>query len=277
MAWLPDGKRLHLQNGALNLIVQAFGQPSEVGRAYNAAIERARTLVLELEEDIPRLQGGLAPCTAAGLRAAAACALVPGALGPVTALAGAVADDVLAAMMQGGLPDRAFVNNRGAVAFHLAERQSISPHVMDWCEFPRHEAKVPIRSTVSTRALAGAGWRFDGVALGYVDRIYTAATSCAVAEAALGSISARMLPTTGAQSVAATIIAPESVLGGLGVYARQDVAGDEAAGLMAQGGEMAQALFAAGIITLAVMTLEEAHFLVSPPYLSLRSMLSLEA
>jgi ApbE superfamily uncharacterized protein (UPF0280 family) len=278
VAWLPDGKRLHLQNGALNLILQAFGPPSEVGLAYNAAVERARALATELVEDLPRLQSGEAPQTTVGRRAAEACAGVPGALGPVTALSGAVADEVLAAMVRGGQLDRGFVNNRGAVALHLEDGQSITPNATDWSEFPRHEAKVAIRSTVRTRALAGAGWRFDGLALGYVDRIYTAARSSAVAEAAMGSISARMLPAAGAQSVPATLVTPQSVLGSLAVYPpRQDITGDEAAALVAQGGETAEALFAAGIITLAVMTLEEAHFLVSPPYLSLRSMLSLEA
>jgi len=278
VAWLSDGKRLHLQNGPLNLILQAFGPPSEVGRAYDAAIERARALVFELAEDVPRLQGGLTPNTAVGRRASAACAEVTGALGPVTAVTGAVADEVLAALVQGGPLDRAFVNNRGCLAFHLAEGQSITPLAMDWAEFPRQEAKLPIRSEVRTRALVCAGWRFDGMAFGYVDRIYTAAPSSAVAEAALGSICARMVPATGAQSVPATIIMPESVLGDLAVYpSRQDISGDEAAVLIAQGGEMADALFAAGTVTFAVMELKEAHFLASAPYLSLRSILSLEA
>jgi hypothetical protein len=278
VAWLPDGKRLHLQNGPVNLIIQAFGSPAEVGRAYEAGIERARALVTELGEDLPRLQLGEAPQGAVGQRAVAACAGVPGALGPVTALCGAVADEMLAAMVRGGQLDRGFVNNRGAVALHLEEGQSITPSDTDWLEFARHEAKVTIRSAVRTRGLAGAGWRFDGLALGYVDRIYTAARSSAVAEAALGSISARMVPATGAQSVPATLLMPQSVLGDMAVYApRPDVTGDEAAVLLAQGGEAAKALFDADIIALAVMTLEEAHFLVSPPYLTVRSMLSLEA
>lgn len=86
IAWLADGKRLHLRSGPVDVIIHAFGQPAEVGRAYDAAIERARVLVGELTEDIPLLRAGSAPASPAGLRAAAACAAVPDALVPLTAL-----------------------------------------------------------------------------------------------------------------------------------------------------------------------------------------------
>ena len=278
VAWLPDGKRLHLHNGPLNLIIQAFGRPAEIGRAYDAGIERARTLVLELVQDLPLLQGGAAPQTPVGQRAVDACAQVPGALGPVTALSGAVADEVLAAMTRGGELDRGFVNNHGAVAFHLAEGESMTPNSMDWPEFARYEAKVPIHSALRTRGMAAAGWRFDGLALGWVDRIYTAAPSSAVAEAALGSIASRMVPATSAEAVPACSVRPHAVLGELPVYTpRQHISADEAAVILAPGHAVAEALFASGAITLALMGLEDTYSLVGPPYLSLRSMLSLEA
>ena len=278
MAWLADGKRLHLQNGLVNLIIQAFGPPSEVGRAYNAGIERARALVFELAEDVPRLQAGGVPQTVVGLRAVAACTQVPGARGPVTALTGAVADEVLTAMAEGGRLDRGFVNNHGAVAFHLAEGQSITPAAMDWPAFPRYEARVPIAAAMRSRGAAAAGWRFDGFALGCVDRIYTAAPSAAVAEAALGRIAAAMLPAAGAQTVPAETLDPQSVLGGLEVYPPlPDLTGEAAVEVLARGREVADALFAAGIVTLALMGVEESYYLAAAPHLSLKSMLSLEA
>ena len=30
-AMLPDGRRLHLQHGPIDLIIEAFGEPAEVG------------------------------------------------------------------------------------------------------------------------------------------------------------------------------------------------------------------------------------------------------
>ena len=37
---LPDGRRLHLQDGPIDLIVEAFGAPGEVENAYRAACAR---------------------------------------------------------------------------------------------------------------------------------------------------------------------------------------------------------------------------------------------
>ena len=277
MAWLADGKRLHLKDGPVNLIIQAFGRPAEVGRAYEAGIERARALVLETAEDVPRLQAGLAPQCAVGARAVAACNEVPGALAPVTALTGAVADEVLAAMAQAGQLDRAFANNHGTVAFHLAEGQSITPNAMDWPDYPRYDARVPIVAAARSRGLAAGGWYHESFALGCVDRIYTAALTAAVAQAALGSIAALMVPAAGAETVPAEMLEPHNVLGGLAVYPPpQALAGDEAAAILVKGRTAAEVLIAAGTITFGLMALGEEHFLTGPPHLSLKSILSLE-
>ena len=278
VAWLPDGKRLHLRNGPVNLIIQAFGRPGDIGRAYEAGIERARGLAVELGDDVPRLQAGLAPSGAAGLRAVAACHAVPGALAPLTALKGAMADEVLAAMAGAGQLERAFANNHGAVAVHLAEGQSITPAALDWPGFPRYESKAPIISTARTRGVAAAGWSFDGYALGCVDQIHVAGVSAAMAEAGLGAIAACMVPEAGARMVPAEMLAPQSVLGGMEVYPpRKDLTADEAAEILARGRAVSEALFAAGIVTLVLLGVGQDHFLAAPPHFSLRSMLSLEA
>ncbi len=279
VAWLADGKRLHLQNGPVNLIIQAFGPPSEVGRAYSAGIERARALVLELAEDVPRLQSGLAPHTTVGLRAVDACAQVPGALGPLTALPGAVADEVLSAMAQGGRLDRGFVNNHGVVALHLAEGRSISPQTMDWPEFSRYDGTtLVIPAAARTRGLAAGGWQYNRFAFGCVDRVYAASTSCALAEAVLGSITSRMLPDKTLETVPAQTLDAQNILGEFGVYPPlQGLTGDEVAQAMAQGRDVMTTLFAGGTATLALIELQGENFLVAPPQFSLTSLLSIRA
>jgi hypothetical protein len=42
IALLPDGRRLHLQDGPIDLIVEAFGSADAVRAAYGAAATRAR-------------------------------------------------------------------------------------------------------------------------------------------------------------------------------------------------------------------------------------------
>ncbi len=277
VAWLADGKRLHLRNGPVNLIIQAFGQPAQLGRAYEAGIERARALVVELAEDLPRLQAQEAFLSAVGLRAAAATQAVPGGLPPVAALTGAIADEVLTAMTQAGAFARGFVNNHGAVAFHLAEGESLTPQAMDWPEFSRYDStRVPIPSAARARGMAAGGWHYHGFAFGCVDRIYTAAPSAAVAEAVLGSISAAMQPRTGMRKVMAGMLEAESVLGTLEVYPAMDMAEEDIASAMVQAREAAEGLFAAGTATLMLVALGDKSFLVAPPQFNLASMLSVE-
>lgn len=277
VAWLPDGKRLHLCNGPVNLIIQAFGPPADVGRAYDAAIERARTLIGELAEDIPVLQSGGAPRTPAALRATAACEVVPGALAPITALSGAVADDVLAVMTQAGKLERGYVNNQGDVAFHLAEGQSLSPEAMDWPAYARYDARVPIYSTARSRGIVAGGWRFAPFAFGYVDRIYVAAISAAHAGAVLGSIATRMLPDDAVQCVPASHLVPDCMLGGIPVYARQPpLPAAVVAAILARGRAAAELFFASGIVGLTLVELNDANILVAPQQFSVKSILSLE-
>ncbi|MEP4423982.1 MAG: UPF0280 family protein, partial [Nitratireductor sp.] len=37
IAWLPDGRRLHMQHGPIDLIVEAFGAPAERAAGYRQA------------------------------------------------------------------------------------------------------------------------------------------------------------------------------------------------------------------------------------------------
>ncbi len=275
VSWLPDGKRLHLNNGPVNMIIQAFGAPAEVGRAYEAAIARARALVFELTEDLPRLPEGEAPTGMAVRRAREACAAVPGALAPATALHGAMADEVVQAMAQGGQIERGFANSHGMVALHLAAGQFFQAAQLDWAEYGRYDTKVPILHITRTRGLAGGGWHFDRFALGCIERIFTAAPSAAIAQAALGAISASMV-VPGAKIMPATQLAPHSLLGAHPVFAPLQAAAADESALIAAGGAAAQALFDAGIITLAAMSMGKSSFLAGPPQFTLRSAYSLE-
>ncbi len=273
VAWLPDGKRLHLKEGALDLIIQAFGRPPEVGRAYDACIERARALTVELTEDLPLLQAGKAAAGAVGQRILAACKGldVPG----LAALHGAVADELCAAMAAAGKVERAFVNNRGVLSFHLAEGQSLTPAMMDWPAYQRYNVTVPVSSALRTRGLAASGWVYDGLALGWVNRIHVAAESAALAAACLGAIAVKMRPEGGGVMHQAEAVRPGCVLGSLEVYAPVPVSGLEAEATLQRGVVKAQALMEAGTITLAAIELGEVYRLIAPPHYSLKAVMSL--
>ncbi|MGY4332130.1 ApbE superfamily uncharacterized protein (UPF0280 family) [Bradyrhizobium sp. LB7.2] len=61
IALLSDGRRLHLQDGPIDLIVEARGEPSEVRAAYEAAARRFTGLLDELCAELPELRAAAEP------------------------------------------------------------------------------------------------------------------------------------------------------------------------------------------------------------------------
>src|SRR5438270_2395574 len=54
--WLPDGHRLHMHDGPMDLIVEAFGDYAEVQIAYQAAARRFVDILDELCAELPLLR-----------------------------------------------------------------------------------------------------------------------------------------------------------------------------------------------------------------------------
>src|SRR4051794_16639682 len=150
-ALLADG-RLHLQDGPIDLLCGAWGDEVEVRTAYGQAVEAFPAVLPGLCEQLPRLRTTLEPshfgrglgegasaCTTltpplvrfapqarreresvAGSMVRACLPYARGFITPMAAVAGAVADHVVAAMTHRRRLARAFVNNGGDIAFHLA-------------------------------------------------------------------------------------------------------------------------------------------------------------
>lgn len=129
-ARLADG-RLHLQHGPIDLVIEAFGAADEVECAYAQAIDRfgdiLTTLVGELAvlrrpvgEAYPLLRGPVARRMAEAVWPHRAVFITP-----MAAVAGAVADEMLQAMIHGRTLEKAYVNDGGDIAIHLAPGQSL--------------------------------------------------------------------------------------------------------------------------------------------------------
>ena len=101
IAFLPDGRRLHMQHGPIDLIIEAFGPAGEVRAAYRQAEARFDGLLATLVDELDLLRTPIAeittdPAGPVAQRMAAACR--PHAddfVTPMAAVAGAVADEVL--------------------------------------------------------------------------------------------------------------------------------------------------------------------------------------
>jgi uncharacterized protein len=127
-ALLPDG-RLHLQHGPIDCLCRAWGDPAEVRAAYAQAARFFASVLENLCIELPLLRTPLPthPPTGQVARAMHA-AVTPYAdrfITPMAAVAGAVADSVLAAMTERRRLAKAFVNNGGDIAFHLAPKASL--------------------------------------------------------------------------------------------------------------------------------------------------------
>src|SRR5256714_649537 len=59
--FLPDGKRLHLQDGPIDLIIEAFGPLAEIEKAYRAGRARFETVLDELCRELSFLRQPCSP------------------------------------------------------------------------------------------------------------------------------------------------------------------------------------------------------------------------
>lgn len=234
--WLQDGKRLHLNHGPIDLIVEAFGEAAECRAAYDQAIERFQTILIELVEELPELRLPaffLAPRTFAGPTArrmeAAVMPLAECFITPMAAVAGSVADEMLSALLAGRKLDRAYVNNGGDSALHIGKGQSMNLAIAGTGNGMAD--RLTIRSADGVRGVATSGWRGRSFSLGIADAVTVLAHTGAEADAAATLIANAVdLPGNPAiKRIPAQDLAPDSDLGArlvtqaVGMLARGDV------------------------------------------------------
>jgi len=188
-ARLPDG-RLHCQHGPIDLLIEAWGEAPEVARAYAQAEARFRTVLDELVAELPALRCPIDECLPVFDGAVAkrmADAVWPHRavfVTPMATVAGAVADEVLAALVCGRSLGKAIVNNGGDIAFHLAAGETLSTGVVADIAAPALDALSSIGYEDPVRGIATSGWRGRSQSLGIADAVTVLARSAAAADAA---------------------------------------------------------------------------------------------
>jgi len=224
IAILPDRRRLHLQDGPIDLIVEAFGEAADVRAAYAASVARFTTILDELCAELPILRtqsDPTRPCPLAGkvarrLWGAVAPLAADNFITPMAAVAGAVAEAILAAMTMAapGLA-RAYVNNGGDIALHLASGEEFTVAMIDRPDRPSQIGTAIVRAHDGVRGIATSGWRGRSFSLGIADAVTVLADSAPAADAAATIIAnATDLPGhPGLVRVPAVDIQPDSDLG----------------------------------------------------------------
>jgi uncharacterized protein len=188
---LHDG-RLHMQHGPIDVVLKAWGTDAEVTRAHDAAIARFQTLLSELTGELDELRLPMSDnpytATAVGLRMTRACALFPEHfITPMAAVAGAVADELIAAMTAAAQLDKAYVNDGGDIAVHLMQGQTLGIGVMaDFSRMaiPERNGAIILSASDPVRGIASSGARGRSFSLGISDSVTVLAATAAVADAA---------------------------------------------------------------------------------------------
>jgi ApbE superfamily uncharacterized protein (UPF0280 family) len=262
IGWLPDGRRLHLNHGPIDLIVEAFGREGERQAAYEQAARRFQTILTELVEELPALRAPAArkPRSFKGTTAQrmerAAGVFVPEFVTPMAAVAGAVADEMLAAMVEGCDLERAYVNDGGDIALHLGPGQEMKLAIAGTGN--GFADRATIRHGDPTRGVATSGWRGRSHSLGIADAVTVLARTAAAADAS-ATLIANAVDLAGHAAIArrpASDLSPDSDLKDrLVTVAVGPLSADETAQALSRGLAVAEDFRRRGLIEAAALFL----------------------
>ncbi len=244
------GDHLHLNHGPIDLLLHAEGTPGDVRTAYENAIRRFKTVLMELVQELPLLRRelprdaacgkgrgevrngarngtrndvapGQSPSGPIAQRMMRACLPLRSArLSPMAAVAGAVADYMLWVMNESADLQRAWVNNGGDIAFSLDRTQHFRCGLAPEVGNGEVKGDLCLVADDPARGIATSGWatREQGgrsFSLGIADAVTVVAKNAADADAAATLIANHVdLPGhNGIARMAARELDPDSDLG----------------------------------------------------------------
>ncbi len=276
---LPDD-RWHFQHGPMDLVLQAEGARDAVAQAHERAWQRFEGLLQELVDELPGLRAPVGEhCVVQGLvarRMWAACRPYrAGFITPMAAVAGAVAQEMLACYEQPGI-DRAWVNNGGDIALHLAPGQSVTVGV--YADIAALNAaqlrsglvldgQIHIHSAMPVRGVATSGWRGRSQSLGIADSVTVLARTAAQADAA-ATIVANAVDVADARIVRrpAWQVRDDSDLGAIPVTVDvPDLPRQQVGRALHQGLQKAQELQSSGLLWFALLACQGQWVATSAP------------
>ncbi|MDI4666836.1 UPF0280 family protein [Xanthobacter autotrophicus] len=265
VALLADGRRLHLNDGPIDLVIEASGDARQVAAAYRAAVARFTGLLDALCAELPLLRrpayAGACPLdgkVARRMWEAVKPHARAGFITPMAAVAGAVAEEVLEALVLPGIT-RAYVNNGGDIALHLVPGADYVAGLVDRPDRPRLIGTARVSAESPVRGVATSGWRGRSFSLGIADAVTVLAPTAAAADAAATIIAnAVNLPGhPGIVRIAAREVQSDSDLGPLKVTrAVPQLYPAEIEEALAEGLACASALVARGLISSAALHLQ---------------------
>jgi uncharacterized protein len=274
IGFLADGRRLHLQDGPIDLIVEAWGSEANIRAAYDAAVRRFTGLLDELCDELPELRkpAYATRCMLQGkiarrMHDAVAPYAAEHFITPMAAVAGAVAEEILGAMVDAANLERAYVNNGGDIALHLDEGEHFTLGLVDRPDQPGLMQTTMIEADDLARGIATSGRHGRSFSLGIADAVTVLARTAAQADAA-ATIIANAVDLPGHPAVVrcpANELQPDSDLGARLVTREVgDLSSYEIEEALEAGAGCARALLARGLIESAALRLHGQTRIVAP-------------
>ncbi|WP_226954721.1 UPF0280 family protein [Mesopusillimonas faecipullorum] len=296
-----DGGRWHFQHGPIDLIIGADGDEDAVKQALQAAWQKFTGILTELVAQLPALRR---PVVLASTLPAALCrpstelpnaadpiwqrvqgetarrmlaASLPYAphlyITPMVAVAGAVADEIIAVFAAQPGIQRAYVNNGGDIALYLA--QDAQYRVGLFADVSRPGAPqaasdldggFTVSAASPVRGVATSGWRGRSFSLGIADSVTVLASTAAGADAAATVIANQVTVQHPAiRRAPADTLKDDSDLGQALVTVEVGSLPEHVVEqALARGAAQAQALLDAGLIEGAALVLQGQHRVVLP-------------
>ena len=192
---LIDAGRWHFQHGPIDIVIGAEGEAAAVAAAHEAAWARFQTVLPELVAELRTLRLPVrGPCALHGVVARRmwhACRPFHSQfITPMAAVAGSVAQELIALYQREGV-SRAWVNNGGDIAVHLAPGASVKVGLFaDLARFDpaqttlQTDGHFEVHAAMPVRGIATSGWRGRSFSLGIADSVTVLARTAAMADAA---------------------------------------------------------------------------------------------
>ena len=219
-ARLPDGRRWHFHHGPIDLVIEAFGEPGETRIACDQAwecfdsllhgiVDELRILREAVRDRPPEVQGTVPGRMLAAVWPHRGCFVTP-----MAAVAGAVADEVLEAMVAGRRLERAYVNNGGDIAIYLAPEQKFDTGIVTHPIATCVDGAVTITADMPVRGIATSGRSGRSLSFGIADSVTVLACDAAAADVAATLIgNAIDIDCPGIERLPAVELDPDSDLG----------------------------------------------------------------
>lgn len=260
---LPDGKRLHLQDGPIDLIIGAEGKPEKLRAAYRAAALRFQSVLDELCGELVILRKCSGGKPDGKIARTMWNAVLPYRaerfITPMAAVAGAVAEEILAVMVKAAQLDRAYVNNGGDIAFHLTPNTALKIGLVDRPERPSLFGTAVIGADDNIRGVATSGWGGRSFSLGVADAVTILAATAAKADAA-ATVIANDVDLPGHPAILRTPaceLQPDSDLGDLPVTVEvKSLSPADIDAALSRGLETANLLISRGLVSAAALHLQ---------------------